>query len=184
MPSYPLKFLFQNALTTLYWNLLFSNMIISNIITCLTLPCLIQYLSINNYYFLFSNICLFIYMAGCIFVAAQAFLQMQRGEATHCSGLSCCRAWAVGPMGFNICAPNSNSCCLPAKHRLSSCATVWVASSWIRVWTCVSCTGTWSLSFFLFSSSLLKLISKTIYTVMNFCFACYVFCKCPLQWVI
>ena len=90
-----------------------------------------------------------------------------------------CRA-----MGFNICAPNSNSCCLPTKHSLNSCAICLSCSVVCGVFldkglNLVSCIANWSFSFFLFCSSLLKLISKIIYTVMNFCSDAMCFANVP-----
>ena len=53
---------------------------------------------------------LFIYFWLCwVFVATQAFLQLQRVRAplqlrsSHCGGFSCCRAWALRCTGFSSC---------------------------------------------------------------------------------
>ena len=31
-------------------------------------------------------------------------------QASHCSGFSCCRAWALGHTGSSVVAPGLNSC--------------------------------------------------------------------------
>ena len=62
-----------------------------------------------------------------VFIAAWAFLQMQRAGATlqcvewasHCGGFSCCRAQVLGHLGFGSCGS------LALEHRLKSCDT-WV----------------------------------------------------------
>ena len=43
-------------------------------------------------------------------------------RASHGSGFSCCRAWALGHAGFSSCSTRVSSCGPQAlEHRLSSC---------------------------------------------------------------
>ena len=60
------------------------------------------------FYFIYFWLC-------CIFVAALAFFSSCRAQASHCSGLSCCGASAVGHVGFSSCGSRALEC------RLSSC---------------------------------------------------------------
>ena len=62
-----------------------------------------------------------------VFIAGWGFslVAMSRGhslvcgvQASHCGGSSCCRARALGLMGFRSC------CSWPLEHRLSSCGTL------------------------------------------------------------
>ena len=63
---------------------------------------------------------------------ARAFLWLQRVGATlrcglwasHCSGFSCCRAWALGTQASVVVAHGLSSCGSWAlEHRLSSCGS-------------------------------------------------------------
>ena len=84
--------------------------------------------------FVFKYIYLFIYLIfGCIgssFLCA-GLLQLRRAGATlrcsawasHCGGLSCCRAWALGTWASAV-VPRGLSCGSRAPEcRLSSCGT-------------------------------------------------------------
>ena len=45
-------------------------------------------------------------------------------RASHCSGFSCCRAWAPGARASVVVARGLSSCGLQAlEHKLSSCGT-------------------------------------------------------------
>ena len=69
-------------------------------------------------------------------------------RVSHCSGFSCCRAWALGHAGFSSCG----SWAPAPEHRLSSCwhmglvALQHVESSQTRNQTCVSCIGRQTLN--------------------------------------
>ena len=80
------------------------------------------------------SFCLFIYLFiyGCIAstLLRTGFLQLQRAgailhcgaQASHCSGFSCCRAWALGTQASVVVACGLSSCGSWAlEHRLSSC---------------------------------------------------------------
>ena len=78
-------------------------------------------------------IILFIYFSLCwVFIAAQAFLCLQRVEATlklqwvgfSLQWLLLLQTWALGHVGFSSCDMWAQSCGSQARdHRLSSCGT-------------------------------------------------------------
>ena len=56
----------------------------------------------------------------------QGLLSSCGARASHCSGFSCCRAWAQGVWASVVAAPGLSSCSSWAlEHRLTSCGT-WV----------------------------------------------------------
>ena len=82
------------------------------------------------YYF----ILFYLFIFGCVgsSLLPASFLQLQRAGATlccgaqasHCSGFSCCRAWAVDTWALVVAARRLSSCGSWAlEHRLSSCGT-------------------------------------------------------------
>ena len=82
----------------------------------------------------FLKIYLFIYLFGCIgsSLLCEGFLQLRRAGATlhcgarasHCGGISCCRARALGTQASVVVAHGLSSCGLWAVEcRLSSCGT-------------------------------------------------------------
>ena len=87
------------------------------------------FLPLPLFFFFLMN--LFIYFWLCwVFVAARAFLQLQRAGATlccgarasHCGGFSCCRAWALGAQASVVVARRLSSCGSRAlERRVSSC---------------------------------------------------------------
>ena len=96
-------------------------------------------------------------MAHWVFIAVRvlSLVAVSRGYlrccawASHCSGFSCCGAWAVGSRASVVAARGLSSCGLRAlESRLSSCGAVvglvaprHVGSSRTRARTCVPCIG-------------------------------------------
>ena len=89
-----------------------------------------------------------------VFVAARAFISSCNYwglrssfsvQASHCSGLSCCRSQALGHTVFNSCAHGLGSCDSQGlEFRLNCCGLVaprHVGSSQTRDRICVSCIG-------------------------------------------
>ena len=64
--------------------------------------------------------------------------------ASRCGGFSCCRAWALGLVGFRSYSSQA------VGHRLSSCVhglvVAGVGSFQTRGWTCVPCIDKWILN--------------------------------------
>ena len=98
------------------------------------------------------NIYLFIYFdrAGSLLLCG-LFLQLRRVRASHRSGFSCCRAWALGCTGFSssiLWAQQLGFAGSRAQaHYLCHTGTValqHVESSWIRDWPSVFGIDRWS----------------------------------------
>ena len=51
-------------------------------------------------------------------------LPSRGAQAAHCSGFSCCKAWALGAQASVVAGRRLDSCDLQAlEHKLSSCGT-------------------------------------------------------------
>jgi len=122
---------------------------------CLLWKCILK-TSVDMHLFLvawdFFPFCFLIYFWQCwVFVAVHGLFSSRGGQgllsscvvqASHCSGFSCCRAWAPGRSSLRSCSS------LALEHRLNSCDTgaqlpcsTWDPCSWTRYRTCVPCIG-------------------------------------------
>ena len=106
------------------------------------------------YIILLSN---YLFLAMFVLVGVWAFSSCSKwGQlsscklASHCSGLSCCRVWALGLLGFSSCNTQAQQLWLLGFRAQAQ--LLWhtglvapqnVGSSWTRGWTQVSCIGRW-----------------------------------------
>ena len=89
----------------------------------------------GSIYFFFTIFCLCFHFTSCLFLLVALGLCCCLWAfcvcivySSHCSGFSCCRAWAPGAWAQEL-------------WCTSLAAPGHVGSSWSRDWTCVSCIG-------------------------------------------
>ena len=106
----------------------------------------------KNYYY--KNIIIYVWLCW-VFDAVWAFLYCSElgllsnhsAPASHCSGFSCCTAWALWHSGFRSCGWRALSTGLSSCGEGGLVALGHVGSSWIKDQTLVSYIGRWILHY-------------------------------------